>query len=242
VYWPAILLSAGLPLPTDILVHDYLTIDGRKISKSAGGGGAGVGPAALARRFGTDAVRWWLLREVPRVGDADFTVARLITRANDDLANGLGNLVSRVTSMAHRYRQGRPGTAGRDAVAAAGVPPDADARVLLAACLAVPGRVTAALAGHDFRAATNAVWDVVDLANRYVEQSEPWRLAAAERAGDLTAGPRLDAALGALIVACRTLAVELAPFIPDLAARVAAACDDSSGRLPEPRNLFPRVG
>src|SRR5712691_7311470 len=105
VYWPAVLLSAGLPLPTDILVHDYLTIDGRKISKSAGSGQA-ANPVALAGQFGTDAVRWWLLREVPRVGDADFTADRLIARANDDLANGLGNLVSRVISMAHRYRQG----------------------------------------------------------------------------------------------------------------------------------------
>jgi len=70
VYWPAMLLSAGLPLPTDLLVHDYLTIGGRKISKSGGGT---VDPAELACRYGTDPVRWWLLREVPRVGDADFT-------------------------------------------------------------------------------------------------------------------------------------------------------------------------
>ena len=141
VYWPAILLSAGLPLPTDILVHDYLTIDGRKISKS-GGTGLAASPDTLAGRFGTDAVRWWLLREVPRVGDTDFTVARLITRANDDLANGLGNLVSRVTSMAHRYRQGR---------------------------------------------------------------------------------------------------LRPTPGIPAAGAGEAAACDDSSGRLPEPGNLFPRI-
>jgi methionyl-tRNA synthetase len=93
VYWPAILLSAGLPLPTDILVHDYLTAGGQKISKS---GGVTVDPTALTRQYGTDAVRWWLLREVPRLGDTDFTEARLVGRANDELANGLGNLVSRV--------------------------------------------------------------------------------------------------------------------------------------------------
>jgi len=290
VYWPAILLSAGLPLPTDILVHDYLTIGGRKISKSAAGpaparadgsgpaGAAGLSagaagpaagpaagsvaePAALASQFGTDAVRWWLLREVPRVGDADFTVARLIARANDDLANGLGNLVSRVISMVHRYRQGqlRPGIdadSGVDAAAGAGAVATvagavataaaghaaADAGPLLSACRLAPGRVGAALGGYDFRAATAAIWDVVDLANRYVERAEPWRLAAAEGAGDTAAGPRLDAVLGVLILACRTLAAELAPFVPDLAARVAAACDDSAGRLPAPRTLFPRIG
>ena len=103
VYWPALLLSAGLPLPTDLVVHDYLTVDGRKISKS---GPAAADPAELAERFGADAVRWWLLRDVPRVGDTDFTAGRLVARANDELANGIGNLVHRVTSMVHRYRDG----------------------------------------------------------------------------------------------------------------------------------------
>ena len=73
VYWPALLLSAGLALPTEIHVHDYLTVDGRKISKSAG---TGVDPVAVADAYGTDALRWWLLRDVPRTGDADFTVER----------------------------------------------------------------------------------------------------------------------------------------------------------------------
>ena len=79
VYWPAMLLSAGLPLPTDIFVHDYLTVDGRKISKS-GAAPAGRPGRRAGRRYGADAVRWWLLREVPRVGDADFTVERLVAR------------------------------------------------------------------------------------------------------------------------------------------------------------------
>jgi len=278
VFWPAILLSAGLPLPTDILVHDYLTIDGRKISKSArsagqptgpgtgpdgaaglavdaagpGAGPAGLAagpaalaadpaalaadPAALAGRFGTDAVRWWLLRDVPRVGDADFTVARLIARANEDLANGLGNLVSRVISMAHRYRQGQLRPLPEHEIVVTGGGP------LLAACKLAADRVSAALADYDIRAAATAIWEVVDEANRYVELAEPWRLASAERAGDASAGLRLDAALDVLIRACRTLAAELAPFIPGLAARLAVACDDSAGRLPAPRTLFPRIG
>jgi methionyl-tRNA synthetase len=104
VYWPAMLLSCRQPLPSDIFVHDYLTAGGRRISKSAGP--VVAEPAALAGEYGTDAVRWWLLREVPRVGDADFTVERLIARADDELANGLGNLVNRVVAMIHRYRDG----------------------------------------------------------------------------------------------------------------------------------------
>src|SRR5215467_5412349 len=115
VYWPAILLSAGEALPTDVVVHDYLA-GGRKISKS---GGSGADPHALVASYGTDAVRWWLLREVPRTGDTDFTPERLVTRANEDLANGLGNLVSRVTSMVHRYRDGVLPAAGNPASGAA---------------------------------------------------------------------------------------------------------------------------
>ena len=99
---------------------------------------------------------------------------------------------------------------------------------MLAACQLAPDRVTAALADYDIRTAVTAIWDVVDEANRYVELAEPWRLASAERAGDASAGLQLDAALGVLIAACRTLAAELAPFIPGLAARLADACDDSA--------------
>ena len=104
VYWPAMLLSAGLPLPTRIFVHDYITAGGRKISKS---GGVTADPAALSAAYGADAVRWWLLREVPRVGDADFTEERLVARADADLADGAGNLVNRVVTMVHRFRGGR---------------------------------------------------------------------------------------------------------------------------------------
>ncbi|MFI6598235.1 class I tRNA ligase family protein [Nonomuraea sp. NPDC050536] len=103
VYWPAMLLSAGLPAPTEIYVHDYLTANGRKISKSSG---STVDPLALVSTYGVDAVRWWLLREVPRVGDADFTEERLVARADEDLANGIGNLVNRVTTMIHRFENG----------------------------------------------------------------------------------------------------------------------------------------
>jgi methionyl-tRNA synthetase len=101
--------------------------------------------------------------------------------------------------------------------------------------------VRAALADFDFRVATAAVWRIVEEANRYVEATEPWHLAGAERAGDLAAGARLDAVLGALVAACQTLAAEIWPFLPDLAARIATACNDSGGVLPEARPLFPRI-
>jgi methionyl-tRNA synthetase len=303
VYWPAILLSAGEPLPTEILVHDYLTVGGARISKSAGTA-AGTDPAELAATFGPDAVRWWLLRDVPRVGDADFTVDRLIARANEDLANGLGNLVSRVVTLVHSARDGvirpcpapagtgrwlaagsaggpggrrpepasaggsggssprasiRGGPGGRPpepasaggpgggppepaAPGAAGAPAwPQDAAALLAAIERAPGTAAAALADFDFRAAAAGVWAIVEEANRYVDATEPWHLATAERAGDQQVGQRLDQVLGALITACQVLAAEIWPFLPDLAARLAAACNDSTGVLPAPRPLFPRI-
>ena len=269
VYWPAILLSAGQPLPTEVFVHDYLTADGGKISKSAPTGTPdSTDPARLSHRYGPDAVRWWLLRDVPRAGDTDFTVAKLITRANEDLANGLGNLISRVVSLAHSYRDGavrpcrRPdGTSRwlaaaadpRDARAAA-IPavladpgtdalpdwPD-DAASLREAIERTPAAVATALARFDFRAAASAVFQIVEQANRYVDATEPWHLGRAERAGDVAAGERLDRVLGALVTACQVLAAEIWPFLPDLAARIAAACGDCGGRLPKPVPVFPRI-
>jgi methionyl-tRNA synthetase len=264
VYWPAILLSAGEPLPTEIFVHDYLTVDGRKISKSSAGGPAhSRDPVALAGAYGPDALRWWLLREVPRVGDTDFTVGKLVARANEDLANGLGNLVNRVVSLAHSYRNGavrpcaRPTGTSRWLAAAAG--PDrgaaggaaapawpADAAALRQTIQRTPEAVRTALARFDFRAAAAAVFEIVEQANRYVEVAAPWHLARAERAGDTAvgdtgAGARLDQVLGALVAACQVLAAEIWPFVPDLAARVAAACHDFDGTLPRPQPVFPRI-
>jgi methionyl-tRNA synthetase len=228
VYWPAMLLSAGLPLPTDIWVHDYLTVDGQKISKSTG---IHADPAALVAAHGVDAVRWWLLREVPRVGDVDFTEARLAARAAEDLAGGFGNVVNRVVTMVHRFRGGTVPPPG---------PPDDDAKALAAACERAPAEIDAAFAGADFRTAAAALLAIVDEANRYIEASRPWALA---RAGDRTADARLDTTLYMLVAACRTLARELAPFLPDAAARIAAQClpRGDTGRLPDPLKVFARV-
>ncbi len=232
VYWPAMLLSSGQPLPTAIFVHDYLTAGGRKISKSAGAAGevAALEPAALAARYGTDAVRWWLLREVPRVGDADFTVGRLIARADDELANGLGNLVNRVVAMIGKYRDGRVPAPGP-------VPPGGED--LDAALRQVGDLVGAALEEFDFRQATAAVWAIADEANRFINRVRPWELAAAERAGDAPA--RLDAVLSALIGACSAVGAELTPFLPDAAARITSQCTPRDGRLPAPSPVFRRL-
>ncbi|GGS97457.1 hypothetical protein GCM10010156_64560 [Planobispora rosea] len=183
-----------------------------------------------------DALRWWLLRDVPRVGDADFTVERLVARHDDELANGLGNLVNRVVGMVHRYRDGSVPSA-RDPE------PDAVRR-------RAPGAVAEALDAFDFRRATGVVYGVVEAANRYVSQVRPWQLA---REGS----PRLDPVLGTLVETCREPAGLLAPFLRGAAARIAVQCAGTTGspgspgtpgtpgtpgdRLPEPVPLFPRL-
>ncbi|BCY10874.1 methionine--tRNA ligase [Actinoplanes sp. L3-i22] len=218
VYWLALLLSAGRPLPTAILVHEYLTVDGVKLSKSAG---TAVDPYALAGRYGEDALRWWLLSDVASLGDTDFTERRLLTRYHQDLANGLGNLVNRTLSLVHRYRDGvvpaRPATTdiGHE---------------LTNGCAGLPATIDRALAAFDFRAATDAIGAVVAAANRLIEAERPWEPAGRER---------LDAVLAVLVAACRCLARELTPFVPAGAARLAAQLGD--GRVvAAPRPVFPR--
>ncbi|MFD7658923.1 methionine--tRNA ligase [Actinosynnema sp. NPDC059797] len=210
VHWPALLLSAGERLPDTVFVHDYLTAGGAKIAKSAGDA---VRPLDLVDRYGADAVRWWLLREVAPLGDTDFTEARLLARADAELANGLGNLVNRVLALAHRSRGGR-------------ISPAAP----LPEVVALPAEVDAALARFDFRAATAALFEVVAAANRYVEHARPWALAGADR----------DEVLGTAVRTCRALAVELGPFLPHGSARLRAQLG-AGGTTSPPAPVFPRL-
>ena len=208
VHWLALLTAVGRPLPTAVFVHEYLTLAGSKISKSRG---AAVDPLALVARFGPDAVRWWLVREVNSHADTDFTVPRLVERANRELANGLGNLVNRTVSLVHRHRI---------AIAAEPLRAAAHLGALRAAAADLPGRIDDALHRFDFRAATDAIWAVVAEGNRAIEREQPWRLAG--RPDDAAARARLDAVSGALVHACRVLAAECAPFLPDGADRLRA--------------------
>lgn len=220
LYWPAILRSAGEPLPTRILVHDYVTVDGRKLSKSLGDA---ADPAALAARYGTDALRWWVARDVPRSGDAHFREAQLARRANE-LADGLGNLVSRTVSLAARAGA-NPSNWHSPRVSIGRVSDPG----LAAAIGAVPASIDAALARFDLRAAADAVWAAVEEANRFVSARRPWELEGGARTAALT-----DA-----LAACAAIASEIAPFLPGGAARIAAALD--SGDPGAARRLFPKV-
>jgi methionyl-tRNA synthetase len=228
VYWLALLLAAGQPLPTAIYVHEYLSVNGAKLSKSAGNA---VSPADLAARFGADAVRWWLLREVARHGDTDFTVERLVSRANSDLAGGLGNLQHRTLTLIHKHRHGQ--------VSAPGSPTRLGTE-LVTGCQALPHRIDQALARFDFRAATGAIWSVVQAGNRFAETERPWELARRAAAGDHAASSRLDEVLGILTGACRALATELGPFLPGGAAALGRQLHAPHGVIAPPVPVFTR--
>ena len=197
VYWPAILRSAGLPLPDAVHVHDYLTVDGAKISKS---GPSSADPAELVARYGSDAVRWWLTSEVPRVGDVDFTEARLTHRHDTDLAGGLGNLVNRTAALNTR-------------IVDHGIVPEGFADDVLG----VTGeRIESALREFDFRSATDAIRAAVAAGNRYVEQTRPW------------AADQPETALATLTALGAGLADQVEPFLPEGAVRLRARLSGSA--------------
>jgi methionyl-tRNA synthetase len=225
VYWPAILLSAREPLPTTILVHDYLTENGRKLGKSLGNL---VAPTTLIERYGADAVRWWLVRDVRRVGDTDFRDELLVARTNSELANELGNLVNRTVSLARKYRP--------DGLRADGSSAPSGADAVLAALDELGSKIDAGLAHFDFRAATDAVWRVVTECNRFISAVRPWELAKAERAGAEAAGGELQRVLHVLFRACETIGLELEPFLPSGSRRILAVLRGQN--VP----LFPKLG
>jgi methionyl-tRNA synthetase len=210
VYWPAFLLSAGAPLPTTILVHGYLTLEGQKIGKSLGNA---IDPLELAQAYGPDALRYFLLRHTPAAEDSDFSRGRLELAYNSELADQLGNLLSRTVSMVVKYCDG--------VVPAAGALDAASLR-LAELGAALPARVRDAVERLVLHEALAAIWELIGAANKYVVEMAPWTLAKADAAGDTAAGARLATALYTLIEALRLAALYCEPFIPAAAAGIAA--------------------
>jgi methionyl-tRNA synthetase len=207
VIWPAMLMSAGYGLPQQLLIHGYLTVRDAKMSKSVGNV---LDPFLVIERYGLDALRYYLLRDVRFGGDGDVSYERVHARYNQELANDLGNLVSRTVAMVGRYREGR---------VPAGLP---DATIAEAITAAASGFVTR-LDRLELTDALELVWLVVRDLNRLVEERAPWALAKdPERAAEL------DDVLYTLADGIRAVAVMLASTMPDASARVLAALGASS--------------
>lgn len=188
VYWPTLLMGAGLPLPRQILAHGWWVVEEAKMSKSLGNV---VDPLDLRADFGTDAVRWYLIREMPTGQDASYTSDRFLARYGE-LTNILGNLAHRVLSMIQRYR--------------AGVVPEAPGEGLAGACGEAVRAYTGAMDGYRIHEAMAAAMELARNANGYVEATEPWSLAKDEAKAE-----ELDETLASL---ARTLAVLSCLFQP----------------------------
>jgi methionyl-tRNA synthetase len=200
LYWPALLLSAGLPLPRRVFAHGWLTKDRQKISKTTGNT---VDPSALVTEFGADAVRYYFLRAIAFGQDGDYTRQGLVARHNAELANDFGNLVQRATTLASRHPAlARPDT---EALSAAEVE-------LRALGTTLVDRVAAAYEALALHEVAVAVGTFVNQANRYIEITAPWKLAK------LGSTARLAVVLDHLVEAARLAAWYYAPIIPRAAA------------------------
>jgi methionyl-tRNA synthetase len=199
VYWSTMLMALDLPLPRAIFAHGWWTVNGEKMSKSRGNV---VDPQTIVAEFGADAFRYFLLREVPFGHDGDFSREALVGRINSDLANGIGNLLSRTLTMVERFAQGRIPEPGE------GPETDVD-RELRESAVEAMIRVDQHLAKLEFNRALEALWTLVQQADQYLDKCAPWTLA---RKPDQA--PRLRTVLYHSAETLRLLGLALAPFMP----------------------------
>lgn len=203
IIWPAMLFAAELPLPKRIFAHGWLTVEGQKMSKSLGNV---IAPKELVDEYGTDAYRYYFLREFSFGIDGNFSRRTLLKRYNAELANDLGNLASRVLTMVRKYRDGfvpEPGTAGAEENRLKEI---------------IPGILTtldAKMSALSFNEALSSVWDLVHALNRYVDVSAPWSIAS-----DPSKKKELDTILYTSLEGLRILALLISPFMPETGGKI----------------------
>jgi methionyl-tRNA synthetase len=204
VYWPAMLLSAGYEVPKQLFVHGYLLLDDKKISKSLGNI---IDPLELIDVYGADAVRFWMARAVSFGQDGSASVTGVQERYDSELANDLGNLLSRTTAMIARYRGGAVKRV------ASAEPVDFDA---------LGAEVAARLDAFDVTGALDTIWEAVRRLNQYVTAEAPWQLAKDDANAD-----KLDIVLYTLVDGLTALAVALYAYLPETSPKILAALRQS---------------
>ncbi len=213
VYWPAFLMSAGIALPEHIFAHGWWTIEDVKMSKSLGNV---VSPESLVNDYGADATRYFLMREVPFGLDGNFSGTAMQTRINSDLANDLGNLLSRATGMVVRFAGG--------VLPVPDVPDQFDTALQQKAAQLYDAYKTS-MNNLEFHTALSVLWEFIGEANKYVDRTKPWQDAKSGNAA------RLNTRLYHTIEATRIAAVYLLPFMPDTASKILnAIAQDTKGK------------
>ncbi len=205
IYWPIMLHALGLPLPRQVFAHGWLLFGNDKMSKSKGNV---VYPQPIVERYGADALRYYLMREMPFGADGNYTNEAFLTRMNSDLANDLGNLISRTVAMIEKYFDG--------AVQAPQALEPID-ETLKAHALALPGLVEEQMNALQFSLALQEIWKVIGECNKYIDETQPWVLGRGEEGK-----ARLSTVLYMLAECARFAAVLIAPFMPKTPERIFA--------------------
>ncbi|HAT4284131.1 TPA: methionine--tRNA ligase [Clostridium perfringens] len=205
IYWPIMLMALGLELPKQVFGHGWLLVDGGKMSKSKGNV---VDPVVLVNMFGADAVRYYLLREIPFGSDGLFNNEIFIKKVNTDLANDLGNLLSRTIAMVYKYFDG---------VIQAPTCKEAIDDELINLALSTPGKVEASIDALKIPEALESIWTLISRANKYIDETTPWILAKDEEKKE-----RLGTVLYNLLETLRFVSVMISPFLTETSAKIDA--------------------